>query len=530
MLSRTEGPDRPRSGLSDRDNEVKIAAEADFEVFIRLVQPLRMLGSVHSEWIKWITREGSKPRKLSLLPRDHQKSAIAGLYAAWRLTKNPALKILYISSTSTLAIQQLKFIKDILTADIYRLFWPEMVNVDEAKRTKWSETAITVDHPLRKELYIRDPSVFIAGLTTSVTGLHPDLIVMDDVVVYDNAYTEEGRSKVALQYSFLASVESAKGEQFVVGTRYDPNDLYNTMMTKTRQVRDENGNLIREEQLYDVFERAVENRGDGTGEFLWPRQKSPNGMEFGFDREILADKKALYAGNETQFYAQYYNNPNMGENAGIPRSCFQYFNKDLLRLINGVWFYKDRRLNIFAAIDFAYTTKKSSDYTAIVVVGVDSYNNYYVLDIDRFKTGLMEEYYDHLLKMHAKWGFWQVTAEVTAAQKVIVDDLKINYIRPNGLGLTIKDFSPSKYIGAKEERMAAVLRPRYMNGQMWHYLGGWCQSLEEELMLAKPPHDDIKDTLTTALMSARPPTDLRMHNYNRYPLEEMAQSRFGGIA
>lgn len=513
-----------------KHEQTRLAAEADFEVFIRLVQPLRMLGSVHTEWIKWMTRPNAKPRKLSLLPRDHQKSAIAGLYAAWKLTQNPALKILYISSTSTLAIQQLKFIKDILTSDIYRLFWPSMVNKDEAKREKWAETTISVDHPLRREQYIRDPSIYAVGLGSAVTGMHPDLLIMDDLVVYDNAYTQEGRSKVALQCAFLASVESAKGEQFWVGTHYDPNDEYMSMKKKVLQLRDEKGNLREPEPLYDVFEKQVENIGDGTGEFLWPRQKSPNGMEFGFDAEILANKRALYAGNETQFYAQYYNNPNMGDNASIPRSSFQYYNKEFLRLINGVWHYRDKKLNVFAAIDFAYTTKKSSDYTAIVVVGVDSYNNFYILDIDRFKSGLIEEYYDHLLKMHTKWGFWQITAEVTAAQKVIVDDIKINYIRPNGLGLSVKEFRPTRNIGAKEERIDAVLRPRYLNGQMWHYLGGWCQTLEEELMLAKPPHDDIKDTLTTAVMSSTPPTDHRMHNYNRYPLEELATTRFGGIA
>lgn len=516
--------------MLNKHEQTRLAAETDFEFFIRLTQPLRMLGSIHTEWIRWMTRSDAKPRKLSLLPRDHQKSAIAGLYAAWQLTKNPAIKILYISSTSTLAIQQLKFIKDILTSDIYRLFWPNMVNQEEAKREKWAETAITADHPMRKELYIRDPSIFAVGLTSQVAGLHPDLLIMDDLVVYDNAYTQEGRAKVALQCAFLASVESAKGEQFWVGTHYDPNDEYMSMKKKMLQIRDKEGILIKEEPLYDVFERQVENRGDGTGEFLWPRQKSPNGMEFGFDAEILANKRALYSGNETQFYAQYYNNPNMGDNASIPRESFQYYSKEFLKLYNGVWHYRDRRLNVFAAIDFAYTTKKSSDYTAIVVVGVDSYNNYYVLDIDRFKSGLMEDYYEHLLKMHTKWGFWQITAEMTAAQSVIVNDLKINYIRPNGLGLSIKEFRPTRNIGAKEERIDAILRPRYLNGQMWHYMGGWCQTLEEELVMIKPPHDDIKDTLATAVMSSIPPTDSRMHNYNRYPLHEMTYSRFGGIA
>src|SRR5687767_7343671 len=105
----------------DKYEQTRLAAEADFERFINVVQPLRVLGSVHSEWIDWITQQGAKSHKLSLLPRDHQKSAIAGLYAVWRMTKNPSIRVLYISSTSNLATKQLKFIKDILTSTNYRL-------------------------------------------------------------------------------------------------------------------------------------------------------------------------------------------------------------------------------------------------------------------------------------------------------------------------------------------------------------------------------------------------------------------------
>ena len=103
---------------------------------------------------------------------------------------------MYISSTANLAQKQLKFIKDILTSDIYRFYWPEMVNKEETRREKWSETEISVDHPLRKKEAVRDPSVFTAGLTTNIVGLHCDVAVLDDVVVGDNAYTEENRARV----------------------------------------------------------------------------------------------------------------------------------------------------------------------------------------------------------------------------------------------------------------------------------------------------------------------------------------------
>ena len=98
---------------------IREAAESSLENFIRLVQPGRVLGSVHCELISWLTREDRKKFQLVLMPRDHMKSAIAGLYAAWSIVRNPAIRILYLSSTSNLASKQLKFIKDILNILIF---------------------------------------------------------------------------------------------------------------------------------------------------------------------------------------------------------------------------------------------------------------------------------------------------------------------------------------------------------------------------------------------------------------------------
>ncbi len=47
---------------------------------------------------------------------------------------------------------------------------------------------------------------------------------------------------------------------------------------------------------------------------------------------------------------------------------------------------KEIKLNVYAAIDFAFSLRKKADYTALVVIGVDHQGNFYILDIDRFKT------------------------------------------------------------------------------------------------------------------------------------------------
>lgn len=509
-----------------KKDEIRALAEADLYSFIRLVHPGRVLGSIHQDIIRWWNREDAYSHQLLLLPRDHQKSALVAYRVAWWITKHPETRVLYISATSNLAIKQLKFIKDILTCDIYRYYWPEMVNKQESLREKWTETEISIDHPIRKAEAVRDPTIFTAGLTTTITGLHFDVAVFDDVVVPDNAYTEEGRDKVRAQYSQLASIEGTEAVQWAVGTRYHPLDLYAEMMEISVDQYNEEGEIISTKPLYEKFERQVESIGDGTGEFIWPRQQRKDGKWFGFNKEVLARKRAQYL-DKTQFRAQYYNDPNDVSDAPIDPDSFQYYDESHIRMKDGKWHYKDRKLNVFAAVDFAYTTGKRSDYTTITVVGIDHEMNYYVLELDRFKTDKISEYFERILRAYEKWQFRKIRCEITAAQSVIVNDLKNSYIKPYGLPLAVEEFKPTRHAGTKEERVHATLQPRYDNRQIWHYRGGNTQLLEEELVSRNPPHDDMKDCLASCIdMCIAPSTQ---HRKTDRRMENVFHSRFGGI-
>ena len=97
----------PRTNLSktafeDKFKQVRELAESDLVTFIRLVHPQRVLAPVHEEVIRWWTRQDAKSHQLLLLPRDHGKSALIAYRVAWEITKDPTLRILYISSTSNL--------------------------------------------------------------------------------------------------------------------------------------------------------------------------------------------------------------------------------------------------------------------------------------------------------------------------------------------------------------------------------------------------------------------------------------------
>lgn len=463
-----------------------------------------------------------------LLPRDHGKSAYIAYRCAWEIVRNPDIRILYISSTANLAEKQLKFIKDILTSKIFTFYWPEYVNKEEGKREKWTSSEISIDHPKRKMEGIRDPTLFTGGLTTSLTGLHCDIAVLDDAVVQENAYTEEGRKKVTEQYSLLASIEGSDAREWVVGTRYHPKDLYQTLSDMVEDVFNTSGEVVDTRNVYEVFERKVEDHGDGSGQFIWPRMMRTDGKWFGFNQEILARKKAQYI-DKTQFRAQYYNDPNDASSSIINKDKFQYYDKKYLSRNSGHWYFRDRKLNVYAAIDFAFSTRKTADYTAIVVIGIDHTGSIYVLDIERIKTNKISDYYAAIMQLLSKWDFRKLRAEVSVAQEVIVKDLKENYLKPNGISLSIEEYRPTRSNGNKEERMVAALEPRYNNLAMWHYKGGNCELLEEELTLQNPAHDDIKDALAAVIGIAVPPMEGRARMHSQ-PNVLTFNSRFGGIA
>src|SRR5699024_4951882 len=244
------------------------------------------------------------------------------------------------------------------------------------------------------------------------------------------------------------------------------------------------------------------------GKFLWPREYRSDGKAFGFNQKELARKKAKYL-DQTQFYSQYYNDPNDPESHRLDRSRFQYLNPEFLVCEKGVWKYKNRRLRIVAAADLAFTIKKTSDFTAIAVVGLDEDSYTYVLEVTRFKTDKYDKYYDKVIELHKKWRFKRMLIETNSGGSLVAGYLK-DKIRENGDSLVIDQKQSTKAEGSKEERIAAILEPRYENMSIYHFKGGMTNILENELILARPKHDDMKDALAAAVSIAKAPAKTNM--------------------
>lgn len=471
--------------------EVREACVASLRYYAHTVEPFRVYGECHDELYDWWQQCEEKGilNTLCLLPRDHQKSHCMAVWCCWQIVKDPATTIVYVSATSELAARQLDDIKTILTSDIHMTLWPELINKEEGKRAAWNLSEISVDHPKRRAEGVRDPTVSICGMTTVTTGWHCKILVKDDVVVPENAYTKEGRTTVSRKCSQFASILTTGGLEWVVGTRYHGDDHYANIMKMRYDIYDEDGNLAESRNLYDTMLRVVEQ----DGKFLWPRETRADGAKFGFDRNELEIKRAKYT-DRLQFNAQYYQNPNDPEGDKVSSNMFMYYNRDKLKYKAGKWYYLGRELCVVAACDFAYSMARKADYTTIAVIGMDWEGNVYVLDLARFKTNQVQGYYDVLRPLHQKWRFKYVRVEATAAQVILCNELRLKF-EADGQHVKLEDFRPTKQLGAKEERIAAALKPLYKDNRVYHYRGGECATLEEEIVEDNPPHDDVKDVV-----------------------------------
>lgn len=362
-------------------------------------------------------------------------------------------------------------------------------------------------------------------MTSGTTGWHADVVVSDDLVVPENAYTEEGRESVSKKVSQFTSIRNAGGFTMACGTRYHPSDIYATWKDQKYEVYNEEEEVIDIKSVWETKEYAVET----DGIFIWPRSVRPeDNKAFGFNSQVLSRIRGEYE-DKVQYYAQYYNNPNDPGSDRISKDKFQYYNQRFLTCDSGIWKFKGNRLNIYGAVDFAFSLNNKADYTAIVVIGVDCDGNIYVLDIDRFRSDKTKEYFNHIKQLHSKWKFRKLRAEVTVAQQIIVNDIK-DYLKEEGLNISVEEYRPSRHEGNKEERIAAALEWRYEDFKMWHYEGGNTLVLEEELMQARPRNDDVKDALASAVsISVKPKQSRKKAIEDMFSNTTKPKSRFGGF-
>ena len=124
-----------------------------------------------------------------------------------------------------------------------------------------------------------------------------------------------------------------------------------------------------------------------------------------------------------------------------------------------------------------------------------------------------------------KYRFKKLRLEAVGGFRLVAQDLA-DRLYSEGVRIPIDVYVPPNAAG-KFARVNGILEPLYQSGSVYHYRGGNCQTLEDELVSVNPLHDDTKDAWAMCCdvmvkpLQTRRGTAKNVLSFNR---------RFGGVA
>lgn len=194
------------------------------------------------------------------------------------------------------------------------------------------------------------------------TSKHFYLSVYDDVVTIENVRSTPMIEKTTDAWALSLNLGSEHGIRRYIGTRYHFNDTYAEI-------------IRRKAAIPRIHTATIDGTVDGKSVLL--------------PQEILEQKR--------RDMGSYIYNSQMLQTPSMDES--QTFKRDWLEFQTcSTW----NNLNVYILVDPANEKKKTSDYTAMIVVGLGADSNYYVLDLIRDRLSLTERA-DVLFMLHRKY-------------------------------------------------------------------------------------------------------------------------------
>jgi len=410
---------------------------------------------------------------LLLMPRGTFKSSVVTIgFALQNILNDPNIRILLDSETFSKSKAFLSEIKGHLTTNhkfrevfkvIHGVYPDGMVDNKRNKELLWTDSQVNLACRTRMR---KEPTFSCSGVDVTKTGMHYDLIIMDDLHSEKNVTTNDQIQQVIDHWKFANSLIDPGKPIIVIGTRWDYNDLYQEILDKERDD-------------YNILVRAA-IREDGS--LFFPSVLTQKALD------KLKQKQGSYI-----FSCQYMNEPVDNETATFKRSY----------LVRKEWaLVKDRPINWVLSIDPSYEGPYS-DYAALVVAGLDFQRDLYVRHVTRQKM-TYGQIIDEMFRLYTLYNPKLVVIETIGQQKSIMYELN-NEMKRRNQWVPIREIKSRAK--SKEERIRG-LAPFYEFGHIFHVKE--CPQLDEleyELIhFPRGKHDDVIDALATVLEQAHAPS------------------------
>ena len=375
------------------------------DLFYLLVKVCRRVDLLHP-WILEACREFelAPNNHLDIWFREAGKSSIITFGKTIQdILENPEITVGIFSQSGSIASKFLQQIKlELETNEILKSCFPDVLYDNPQKDSPtWSiQNGITV----RRKGNPKEATVESSGVVDGQPiGRHYKLLIYDDLVTPASVSTAEQIMKTTEAYQLSLSLGSEGCNKRIIGTRYSFADTYSSIIesgavklrVKTATI---DGTLDADPVLF--------------GEDYW------NSKKIELSAFVIS--------------CQYLCNPLAGT-----QKMFDIEDLEVYEIRPSI-------LNIYIMVDPARSTKKGSDLTAIIVIGIDQNLNKFLVDGYVDKLDLMERYVA-TSNMWKKWKRMQGVSSVKVGYEKFGAIADLDYFREqmrlSGVSFSIEELS-----------------------------------------------------------------------------------------
>jgi hypothetical protein len=343
----------------------------------------------HREMVEYVS-DLYAPNQMMLVPRDCWKTSIVSTalplwltLRAWFIDGNPAYRCLIDSSTVRLS----KFVVDLIRQNVRNKQAFIDIFGDLYDRKGDRQEGLSLSFRVNAAVGIKEPNFVPSGVNAAKTGLHFELIVLDDLVTKENVRTLEQREKVWEHYRMMQGIIESdptgqKTKMVIVGTRYHDDDIYGRMLKQDKLAVAEG-----KEAVYGPMIRKAIN---ADGELYFPAK---------LGKDELDRRRRIMKG---LFWAQMMNDPNSEEAPFKPAQ---------LKWHSLTEFPELSRIRMTVDPAFKDDETRHGDFCAMVVAGWDKWNQLWICDASMKDTLTPGSFIDEFFRMAQRWQVESVIME-----------------------------------------------------------------------------------------------------------------------
>tara|TARA_R110000823_G_scaffold281739_4_gene399975 strand:- start:1165 stop:2760 length:1596 start_codon:yes stop_codon:yes gene_type:complete len=478
--------------LNEKEKVLEMARK-DIVTFGQLFMPEDFMKSQPAPYqyeLSNILLDDDKKRICIILPRGHAKSTLAKAALMHKLYFNPEGKkefIAWVAEEQSQAIDHIKYIQNHIEINPALNYY-----FGDIQGSKWTEKEFTTTKGDR--IIAKGTSQRLRG--RSQLGLRYTNIILDDFESELNTKTPDRRKEI--KEWVMSTVEPAlensaanEGSIWLIGTIVHFDSFLQGIYDGHQDATKENRNYAWEV----VYHKAMDN-----GIALWPNYFPIKKLE-----EIR--RRFQDVGLTHKFAQEYLNEARDLQNAKFKVDRLVTYDGEFVSKNNFAYIIDKKDaipINVYIGVDLAYEANANSDFQCIMVIGVDSDKNVYIIDYFRERIPLYDMPAEILSYAKEYMPVKRANVELVGAQGIIKDAV-------NQLSGTDRKMMPGLAKGVrppsgirKEDRLESLVAPVVNRGKM-HIKRKHQALVDEMFQFPKGKNDDLLDGIWYALVHAKAP-------------------------